>query len=408
MMCRHCQTAVNLKLADLRTAPPSNSYLNQTDLARPERYYPLKVLVCESCWLAQTEDYADASEFFSPDYAYFSSFSKSWLKHASDYVKVMTDRFSLNDRSMVAEIAANDGYLLQYVRERGIPCYGIEPTASTATAARAKGIKIVEDFFGVKLANELANQGQTADLIAANNVLAHVPNINDFVTGFSVLLKPNGVATFEFPHLLNLMRENQFDTIYHEHFSYLSLSVVNQIFAKNGLTVFDVDTLTTHGGSLRVFAQRTVSGQHKINERVGHVLKLERDEGMLTREYYTAFQPRIDKLKNDLLLFLIESKNKNKKVVAYGAAAKGNTLLNYAGVQSDLLTFVVDRNTAKIGKFMPGSRIAIVDESEIQKFKPDYVLILPWNLREEITEQLKYIRQWDAKFVAAVPELRIG
>lgn len=408
MKCRHCQSELALPLVDLGSAPPSNAYLTVETLHVPEKYYPLRVLVCTQCWLAQTEDYAGADELFSSDYAYFSSFSTTWLKHAEQYVADMAQHFSLNADSHIVEVAANDGYLLQYAKARGIPCLGIEPTASTANAARAKGIEIVEEFFGVKLAKQLVAQDKQADLTAANNVLAHVPDINDFVAGFAVLLKPTGVATFEFPHLLRLMAENQFDTIYHEHFSYLSLTAVGHIFAHNGLTVFDVEELPTHGGSLRVFAQRANSGTHAIASRVAEMLAREGAAGMTTPDYYAGFQTRADQIKNTFLAFLIEAKNTGKKVIAYGAAAKGNTLLNYAGVRPDLLPWVIDRNPAKQGKYLPGSRIPIVDEARLREEHPDYVVILPWNLREEVMAQLDYIREWGGQFVTAVPSLTIA
>lgn len=408
MKCRHCQSELTLPIVDLGSAPPSNAYLTPQTLHAPEKYFPLRVLVCTECWLVQTEDYAGADELFSSDYAYFSSFSTTWLKHAEQYVADMVQRFSLNTDSHIVEVAANDGYLLQYAKARGIPCLGIEPTASTANAARAKGIEIVEEFFGVKLAKQLVAQDKQADLTAANNVLAHVPDINDFVAGFAVLLKPTGVATFEFPHLLRLMAENQFDTIYHEHFSYLSLTAVGHIFAHNGLTVFDVEELPTHGGSLRVFAQRANSGTHAIASRVAEMLAREGAAGMTTPDYYAGFQTRADQIKNAFLAFLIEAKNTGKKVIAYGAAAKGNTLLNYAGVRPDLLPWVIDRNPAKQGKYLPGSRIPIVDEARLREEHPDYVVILPWNLREEVMAQLDYIREWGGQFVTAVPSLTIA
>lgn len=407
MKCRHCSAELSLPLIDLGSAPPSNAYLTHVSLHAPEKWFPLKVLVCGKCWLAQTEDTAGAQELFDAEYAYFSSYSSTWLQHAERYVADMQARFGLKAGSHVIEVAANDGYLLQYAKARGIPCLGIEPTASTAAAARAKGIDIVEDFFGVRLARALTAQGKQADLTAANNVLAHVPDINDFVSGFAELLKPQGVATFEFPHLLRLMAENQFDTIYHEHFSYLSLTAVQRIFAHNGLAIFDVEELTTHGGSLRVFAQRANAGSHAVTPRVSEVLTREAKAGMTTTGYYAGFQARADKIKNDFLAFLIETNRKGKKIAAYGAAAKGNTLMNYAGVRPDLLPWVVDRNPSKQGKYMPGSRIPIVDEQRLREERPDYIVILPWNLREEVMRQLDYIRAWNGKFVTAVPELRV-
>ena len=407
MKCRHCSSELKLPLVDLGSAPPSNAYLTEQTLKAPEKWFPLRVLVCECCWLVQTEDFAQAHDLFDAEYAYFSGFSSSWLAHAERYVADMVARFNLNVDHHVVEAAANDGYLLQYVKARGIPCTGVEPTASTATAARAKGIPIIQDFFGVRLADALVVQGKQADLTVANNVLAHVPDINDFVSGFAHLLKPQSVATFEFPHLLKLMAENQFDTIYHEHFSYLSLTAVNSIFNTNGLSIFDVEEHPTHGGSLRVFAQRSDTGQHPRSAKIHELLQREAQAGMSTAGYYAGFQAKTDKVKNDLLVFLLEAKCQGKTVAAYGAAAKGNTLMNYAGVRPDLISFVVDRNPAKQGKFMPGSRIPIVKECNLKDAKPDYVIILPWNLRSEVMQQLDYIRAWGGRFVTAVPELTI-
>jgi 2-polyprenyl-3-methyl-5-hydroxy-6-metoxy-1,4-benzoquinol methylase len=407
MKCRHCHSELNLSLVDLGSSPPSNAYLTKLTLTAPEEWFPLRVLVCQQCWLVQTEDFAEAHKIFDSEYAYFSGFSKSWLAHGEQYVSGMVSRFQLGSESFVVEVAANDGSLLQYVKAQGIPCLGVEPTASTAAAARTKGIEIVEKFFGLSTAQELVKKGQQADLTAANNVLAHVPDINDFVSGFAALLKPHGVSTFEFPHLLKLVEEGQFDTIYHEHFSYLSLAVVQRIFAVNGLTVFDVEEYPTHGGSLRVFAQRSDTGLHPISERVVALLQVEEQAGLLSTAYYAGFQAKTDQVKNDFLAFLLEAKKKGKTVAGYGAAAKGNTLMNYAGVRPDLLSFVVDLNPAKQNKFMPGSRIPIVDASYIESAKPDYIVILPWNLTAEVMNQLEYIRAWGGKFVTAIPQLEI-
>lgn len=409
MKCRHCAAPVTLSLADLGTAPPSNAYLSAEALHAPERWYPLRVLVCENCWLVQTEDFAQAHELFDAEYAYFSSFSSSWLTHAQAYIKAMVERFSLGAQSYVVEIAANDGYLLQYVLERGIPCLGIEPTTSTAAAARAKGIPIIERFFGVALAEELLAQGHAADLIAANNVLAHVPNINDFVAGFALLLKPSGVATFEFPHLVQLVQQCQFDTLYHEHFSCLSLTTVQRIFAANGLTIFDVQALPTHGGSLRVFAQRSNGngGSRPTQPTVAAMLAHEAAVGVPSTDFYSDFQAQALRIKRELLSFLISVQAQGRKVAAYGAAAKGNTLLNFAGVRSDFLPYVVDKNPAKQGKFLPGSRIPIVDEAHLRADRPDIVLILPWNLKEEVMAQLAYIHEWGGQFAVAVPTLTL-
>jgi len=405
--CRHCGTPLTLPFIDLGAAPPSNAYLTAEALNGPETWYPLRVLVCTACWLVQTEDHAGREELFSADYAYFSSTSTSWLAHAKAYVETMTARFGLTSDSMVVEVAANDGYLLQYVKALGIPCYGIEPTASTAAAARAIGLEIDERFFGVDLARELASAGRGADLTAANNVLAHVPDINDFVAGFAVLLKPTGVATFEFPHLARLVQENQFDTIYHEHYSYLSLTAVSRIFEANGLRCFDVEELPTHGGSLRVCAQRIDTGKHELSPRVAALLAHEADTGMTAADFYSGFQSRAEKVKDDLVAFLIDAKRQGLKVGAYGAAAKGNTLMNFAGIRPDLVPYVVDRASAKQGKFMPGSRVPIVDEAHLKADRPDMILILPWNIEAEVTAQLAYARDWGARFVTAVPELSI-
>jgi len=405
--CRHCASELSLTFLDLGSAPPSNAYLAAADLHAPETWYPLRLMVCVTCWLVQTEDHAGRDALFTDDYAYFSSFSSSWLSHAEAYVKAMTSRFSLGPNSLVSEIAANDGYLLQYVQQAGIPCYGVEPTAGTAAAARKLGLDIVERFFGVELASELASHGRQVDLVAANNVLAHVPDINDFSAGFATLLKPDGVATFEFPHLLQMMSETQFDTAYHEHYSYLSLTAVLRIFDATGLVVFDVEELVTHGGSLRVFAQRKDAGSHAATGRVDELIKREEGAGLTGTAAYADFQPRTDRVKNDFMAFLIEAKRGGKSVAAYGAAAKGNTLMNYAGVRPDLVPFVVDRNPAKQHKFMPGSRIPIVDEARLREAKPDYVLLLPWNLKDELVEQLEYVRAWGGSFVTAVPRLEV-
>lgn len=408
MKCRHCGQLLRLPFLDLGAAPPSNAYLTVQALHEPEIWFPLRVLVCDHCWLVQTEDFSRADLFFSSDYAYFSSYSRTWLDHASQYVQSMVERFALGTHSKVVEIAANDGYLLQYVQAQGIPCLGVEPTAGTARAAREKGITIVEQFFSQKLAQEMAGDGHSADLLVANNVLAHVPDINDFVSGFATLLKPQAVATFEFPHLLRMVRDNQFDTVYHEHFSYLSLLAVERIFSVNGLSIFDVERLPTHGGSLRVFAQRTDTGRQERLNSVDQMLIEEKKAGMAETYFYTDMQTRAERVKFDVLAFLLEAKGQGLTVAAYGAAAKGNTLLNFAGVRPDLLRYVVDRNPAKQGKFMPGSRIPIMSEEYLKTHCPDRILILPWNLRNEIMAQLEYIREWGGKFVTAVPSLSVS
>jgi len=367
-------------------------------------WLPLRVLVCSECWLVQTEDYAGAEEIFTDDYAYFSSYSTTWLKHAEKYVTKVVDCFQLSHDSLVVELAANDGYLLQYVAARRIPCLGVEPTASTAARAREKGIEIIEDFFGVRLAKEMVVKHGHADLIVANNVLAHVPDINDFVAGVAILLKSTGVATFEFQHLLNLITYNQFDTIYHEHFSYLSLVAVTRICERNGLSVFDVEEIPTHGGSLRVYVQCNHRPQACDNS-VGTLLHRESSEGLATEAYYAGFQNRVENAKYSFLKFLFDAKQAEKKLAAYGAAAKGNTLMNYAGVRPDLIPYVVDKSPAKQGKFLPGSRIPVVCEDRIRGERPDYIVILPWNIRDEVMADLAYIRDWGGRFVTAIPEL---
>jgi SAM-dependent methyltransferase len=407
MKCRHCGAELTVPLIDLGTAPPSNAYLTEADLKKPEKWYPLRVLVCTGCWLVQTEDYAGREELFNEDYAYFSSVSSSWLAHAKQYVEAVVDRFELNAGSLVVELAANDGYLLQYVQERGIPCYGVEPTASTAQAARTKGLTIIEEFFGADLADRLTSERGRADLVIANNVLAHVPDINDFVLGVSKLLKPSGVATFEFPHLLNLVEQGQFDTIYHEHYSYLSLTAVERVLAANGLWIFDVAEMSTHGGSLRVFAQSDRASKHPARSFVQEVIRKEVRAGVQTIQYYTDFQTKANRIKNDFLRFLLDAKKDNKRVVGYGAAAKGNTLLNYAGVRPDLVDYVVDRSPGKQSKFMPGSHIPIVNEECLRRLRPEYICIFPWNIRTEIIDQLDYIQDWNGHFVLLIPELAI-
>ena len=408
MKCRHCGASLHLSLVDLGTAPPSNAYLSEAALAAPEAWYPLRVLVCTDCFLVQTADFARASDLFDARYAYFSSYSSTWLEHARRFVDDMVRRFSLDERSRIIEVAANDGYLLQYFKARGIPCLGIEPTASTAAAARARGLEIIEEFFAVPLAGRLLATGQQADLMVANNVLAHVPDINDFVRGFALLLEPTGIASFEFPHLLRLIEQSQFDTIYHEHFSYLSLLAVQRIFAAAGLQVFDVAELPTHGGSLRVLAQRADTGARPVTAAVAELLGRERSAGLATAGFYAGCQPRLEALKNAFLRFLLDARAQGLQVAAYGAAAKGNTLLNYAGVRSDLVRFVADRNPAKQGHYLPGSRIPVVAESVLQQRRPDYVLVLPWNLKTEVQQQLAYIRDWGGRFVTVVPRLEIA
>lgn len=408
MKCRHCNAELTLTFVDMGAAPPSNAYLTTDTMHAPEKYFPLRVFVCNECWLVQTEDYVCADELFHPDYAYFSSTSTSWIEHTRRYCEMIRKRLSINKDSLVIEVASNDGYLLRNFVVAGIPCLGIEPTDSTADIAEKLGIPVIREFFGDSLGKRLAAGGRLADLIIGNNVYAHVPDINDFTSGLKTLLKPNGTITLEFPYLMRLIEQNQLDTIYHEHYSYLSLTTVKRIFVQNGLNVFDVEELPTHGGSLRVYGQRSDAGVHEVSVHVTEMIDREAAAGMMTRAYYAGFQAKADKVKNDFLAFLIESKRASKTAVGYGAAAKGNTLLNYAGVRPDLLPYVVDRNPAKQGKYLPGSRIPIMTEEHLKVNRPDYVVILPWNLQEEVMVQLAYIRGWGGQFVTAVPSLKVS
>lgn len=407
MNCRFCAAALDLVFVDLGSSPPSNAYLSADDLLRPETWYPLRVLVCRECRLVQTQDMTDAQSLFTADYAYFSGVSQTWQAHCAQYAQAMIARLALDARSRVVEIASNDGTLLLKFRQHGIPTLGVEPTASTAAAAREQGLEVVQEFFGVALARELLDRGAAADLIAANNVLAHVPDLNDFVRGIALLLKPSGVATFEFPHLAQLIAGHQFDTIYHEHFSYLSLLAVERVAAANGLQVFDVEELPTHGGSLRVFCCREEGLRRERTPAVDALLARERESGLGQDSGYAGFQLAAEKVKNEFLGFLLDARRRGLTVAGYGAAAKGNTLLNFAGVRSDLLAFVVDRNPAKQGRFLPGSRIAVLAEEALRQQRPDYIVILPWNLREEVIVQLAYAREWGARFVTAVPALAL-
>lgn len=407
MKCRHCKSPLTHSFIDLGFAPPSNAYLTKAALKQPEKYFPLQVKVCDQCWLVQTKDYAEADELFNAEYAYFSSTSSGWLKHAEIYTAQMIERFSLSAESHVIEVASNDGYLLKNFVAANIPCLGIEPTVSTAIAAEKLGIPVLREFFGQELGVRLSDEGSKADLIAGNNVYAHVPDINDFTLGLNAALKPNGTITLEFPHLMRIIEYTQFDTIYHEHFSYLSLGTVSKIFSSCGLRVYDVEELPTHGGSLRVFGCHE-EDERSCTESVKLILDLERQRGLQELSTYQEFQTKADIVKNDLLSFLIEQKREGKRVAAYGAAAKGNTVLNYAGVKPDLLPFVCDAATAKQGKFMPGSHIPILAPEELVDFKPDYVLILPWNIADEVITQNQALRASETKFVTAVPRLEIN
>ncbi|MDP1740198.1 class I SAM-dependent methyltransferase [Polaromonas sp.] len=406
MNCRHCNTPLKHVFLDLGFAPPSNAYLSAADLQAPEQYFPLKLFVCDQCWLVQTEDYSRSDELFTKDYAYFSSVSTTWLAHARAYVEMITTRLGLGADSFVIEVASNDGYLLKNFVASGVPCLGVEPTDSTAAVAEAAGIPVAREFFGQDFAGKLVKSGRQADLIIGNNVYAHVPDINDFTAGMKTALKPGGTITLEFPHLMSLMRLNQFDTVYHEHYSYLSLQSVKAIFARAGLRVCDVEQITTHGGSLRVY------GCHSDDARidgaaVARILAEEIASGLQDLATYQRFQREADKVKNNLLAFLIEANLAGKMVAAYGAAAKGNTLMNYAGVKPDLVSFVCDAAASKQDKFMPGSHIPILAPKELRERKPDYVVILPWNIADEVVKANEFVREWGGKFVAAVPALRI-
>jgi len=407
MKCRFCYNSLKHEFIDLVNSPPSNAYLTKKQLLLPEIFYTLRLLLCDNCFLIQIDDYKKSKEIFNENYAYFSSYSTSWLDHCRHYVNMITDRFGFNEQSQVLEVASNDGYLLQYFQDRNIRALGIEPAMSVAQVAQEKGIETIVDFFGVKMAEQLVEQERKADLIIGNNVFAHVPNVNDFVAGMEIALKDEGVITLEFPHLMQLIEQNQFDTIYHEHYSYFSFKTASLIFKKHGLEVFDVEQIHTHGGSLRIYGKHKKNISHTITNNVVELLEEEERKGMSSIDYYWGFQRKVDKVKNDLVSFLIEQKNLNKKLVAYGAAAKGNTLLNYCGIKKDLIEFVVDASPYKQGKYLPGSHIPIVSQELITNNKPDYILILPWNLRDEIINQLEYVKEWGANFVLPLPTLEI-
>jgi hypothetical protein len=407
-ICRHCRELADLVLVDLGSSPPSNSYLTDKTLQSPETWFPLRVLVCESCWLVQTEDFADATLLFGSDYAYFSGFSSTWVEHCRAFADEAIDRFGLDQLSRVVEVASNDGTLLNCFHTRGTKCTGIEPTASTAAAARNLGLEVLEVFLDVKVADWLVTDGLVADLLVANNVLAHVPDIVGFATGCRMLLADDGVASFEFQYLVELVQDALFDTIYHEHFSYLSLASAEAVLETAGLKVFDVERLSTHGGSLRVFTQRNESTRYATNDSVRHLRDREASLGVTSPLFYSGFQERADSIRADLVEFLVDAKARDKSVVGYGAAAKGNTLLNYAGVSTEAMTYVVDNNPAKQGRYLPGSRIPIVAEQRIVDESPDFVLILPWNIRDEITRRLESLDGWSGTVVTALPELQVG
>lgn len=404
--CRSCGEPLEHTFVDLGLSPVSNAFVKPVDTAKGEMFYPLHVLVCEHCWLAQLSDVSRAETHFHEDYVYFSSFSSSWLAHAQRYVEAMIPRFGLNASSKVVEIASNDGYLLQYFMQAGIPCYGVEPTANTAAVARKKGIETRELFFGRNSARQLASESGQVDLLLGNNVLAHVPNINDFVGGMPILLKPEGVVTLEFPHLQNLMQHNQFDTIYHEHYSYLSLTALLPVFDRAGLRIFDVEHLHTHGGSLRIYACLEQAAHNEIIS-VADCLAKEQSAGLKSLQTYTAFSEKVRATKRALLSFLIEAKRDGLSIAAYGAAAKGNTLLNYCGIGTDFIDYVVDKNPVKQGRLLPGTRIPVLAPEAVFETRPDYLLILPWNIKDEVIAQMADIRTWGGSFVVPIPAVEI-
>jgi 2-polyprenyl-3-methyl-5-hydroxy-6-metoxy-1,4-benzoquinol methylase len=404
--CRFCNAGLKYTLVDLGMSPLCESYVAPANAHKMEPFYPLHVYVCDSCFLVQLDEFVSVDEIFT-EYAYFSSYADSWVQHAKAYVQLVVDRFRLTSKHTVVEIASNDGYLLQHFVQLGIPNFGIEPAANVVEAAAKKGVKTLVTFFGTESATELASTGQQADLLIGNNVLAQVPDLNDFVAGMKIMLKPGGVLTMEFPHLLRLMQENQFDTIYHEHFSYFSLIAVERIFAAHGLILFDVEQIPTHGGSLRIYGRHAEDSGKPIERRIEELREVEINAGLNRMETYESFAEQVKETKRKILEFLIQVRRQGKQVVGYGAPGKGNTLLNYCGIRTDFIDFTVDRNPYKQGKFLPGSRIPIFAPEKISQAKPDYVVIMPWNFKEEIIDQLEYIREWGGKFVVFIPEVRV-
>ncbi len=406
--CRFCDHTLEHVFVDLGVSPVSNDFLSADALSKMEPMYPLCVYVCEKCFLVQLPEYQSADSLFRDDYVYFSSFSKSWVQHAADYVDMMYDRFGYNSESQVVELASNDGYLLQHFKAKGVPVLGVEPCANVAAAAEKEhGIPSVVKFFGVQTAKELLDDGKSADLLLGNNVLAHVPDINDFVGGMKLLLKPGGVITMEFPHLMKLIDLNQFDTIYHEHYSYLSFSAVERVFSHHGLTLFDVEELATHGGSLRIFARHADDQSKPVTDRAIEMLNREDQAGYNSLQYYQSYQARVEKTKRNLLAFLIEAKEQGKQIVGYGAPAKGNTLLNYCGIRTDFIDYTTDLSPHKQGLYLPGVRIPVYAPEKIMETRPDYVLILPWNLKNEIIKQMQAVRSWGGKFVTPIPSVEV-
>ncbi len=404
--CRFCGKDLKHVFVDLGVSPLANSYLKAKELEVMEPHYPLKVYVCEACFLVQLPEWESPEKIFS-DYAYFSSYSETWLKHVKTYTKEMIERFRFDGKSQVIEIASNDGYLLQYFKEKAIPILGIEPAKNVAKAAQEAGIPTLIDFFGTQMAKELARDGKCADLLIGNNVLAHVPTLNDFVEGMKILLKPRGVITMEFPHLMQLMDENQFDTIYHEHFSYFSFVTVERVFAKQGLTIFDVEELSTHGGSLRIYARHDSDDSKRVDERVLDLKRREETAGFTNIDRYLSFGMMVKETKRDILDFLIKAKRDGKSIAGYGAPAKGNTLLNYCGIRTDFIDYTVDRSPHKQGQYLPGTHIPIHHPDKIRETRPDFIIILPWNIKDEIMDQMAHIREWGGKFVVFIPNVEV-
>lgn len=404
--CRFCGEELKVNFVDLGMSPICNDLIKPEQLNHMEPFYPLHAFVCEKCFLVQIEEYVSPKEIFN-DYTYFSSYSDSWLKHAKAYADKMTNLLGLNENSKVVELASNDGYLLQYFVEKKIPVMGIEPAANVAEFAMKKGINTLVKFFGAETAKEAAERFGKADLLLGNNVLAHVPNINDFVSGMKILLKPQGTITMEFPHLMRLMEQNQFDTIYHEHFSYLSLIAVEKVFAYHGLELFDVEELPTHGGSLRIYAKHMEDNTRTVSENIVNLRNRELNAGFNKTEIYSEFEEKVKDTKRKILDFLIKAKAENKTIAGYGAPGKGNTLLNYCGIRTDFVDYTVDRSPHKQGHYLPGTLIPIYDPAKIKETKPDYIFILPWNLKDEIMNQLSYVREWGAKFVVPIPEVKV-
>jgi len=404
--CRFCETPLRHTFTDLGMSPLANSYLKPEDLQEMEPFYPLHVYICECCYLVQLPEFEAPEHIFS-HYAYFSSYSETWLNHARAYAQLMIDRFGFTTKSHVIEIASNDGYLLRYFKEKGIPVLGVEPAHNVAQVAMAAGIPTMVKFFSVETAKELVNEGKQADLLVGNNVLAHVPDLNGFVEGMKIVLKPQGVITMEFPHLMRLMERNQFDTIYHEHFSYFSLITVEKVFNRHGLTLFDVEELPTHGGSLRIYACHTEDTSKQIDKRISELRDREKNAGFRNFDHYLSFADRVRETKRNILDFLIRAKREKKTIVGYGAPAKGNTLLNYCGISTDFIDYTVDRNPHKQGHYLPGSHIPIHSPDKIKETKPDYLLILPWNLKEEIMEQMSHVRDWGCKFLLLIPNVEV-